>query len=56
MRRVPCVIWRGLVVKEEHIFHGTAWRAQRNAAMTGMEFHWHEVETWWDRLKRRLKK
>jgi hypothetical protein len=51
MRRQPCVIFRRWDGSLVHVLHGTAMRAQRNAAMTGQEFHWHETETWLDRLR-----
>lgn len=53
MYKKPCVIYTKFDGTEEHIIHGTAMRAERNAAMVGQVFHWHEFESWYDKLKKR---
>lgn len=56
-KQVPCVIYRRWWDKpptDHHVLHGTAMRARRNAAITGQEFHWHEVETVIGRALRKL--
>jgi hypothetical protein len=52
----PCVIYRRYNGEIVHVPHGTVGRAQRNAEMVGMEYHWHETPSRCARLRSWLRR